>query len=143
MHLDRRRVRLGAAALSAAMAVIYLLIGLGVLDISADPSGEVDLFGFGLGAGALFLTGALLLVAVDHRVLWAIGLVLQGLVIAMYLAVSPQREPPYELWGITLRILQLPLIAALAYLAIAPAHAGAETREGTAGAPLPHGGDLP
>jgi hypothetical protein len=34
-----------------------------------------------------------------------------------YFNVSKQRTPPFEVWGITLRIIQLPLLGALVYLA--------------------------
>jgi hypothetical protein len=104
------------------MAAIYCLIGLGVLSIGASSSGEmVDLAVFGGGAGTAFLVTAALLAFTDWRPLWALLLAFQVFVYVIYVTASGVREPPFELWGITLRILQLPLIAALIYLTVKPA----------------------
>jgi hypothetical protein len=130
MHVQRTTVRYAAAAIAATMAGIYYLIGLGVLHVgqSTDPSTGTDMFAFGALAGSGFLLGAILLVFFDVRILWVLGAVLQVLVFAMYVSVSSVREPPFELWGIALRLLQVPLFVALAYLAWrAPEAAPAET----------------
>ena len=37
-----------------------------------------------------------------------------------YIAVAPDRTPAFEPWGITLRIVQVPLLIALLYLAVRP-----------------------
>ncbi len=116
--MSRQSVRYGAALVAASMAAIYVLIGLGVLEVvEAQPAGS-DLFGFGMAAAGLFLVGAALLVTFDRRPLWLIGAVLQVLVAALYVAVSVSRDPPFETWGVTLRLLQVPLFAALVYLAL-------------------------
>ena len=119
--MGRRKVRYLAAIAAGAMATIYFLIGLGVLE-AVDPASAADtgtdMFVFGLSAGAMFLLGAVLLLALDRRFLWAGGAVLQVLVFAMYLVVSQQRTPAFEVWGITLRIIQVPLFAALVYLSV-------------------------
>lgn len=120
----RREVRLGAAALATAMAVIYFLIGLGVLKVVDVVDGDTSMLFFGLPAGVVFLVGAVLLVTQDRRVLWAVGLALQVFVVWGYIAVAPSRTPPYEVWGIMLRIIQVPLILALVYLALRPPRAG-------------------
>lgn len=39
----------------------------------------------------------------------------------VYFGVSGTREPPFELWGIVLRILHVPVMLVLAYLAWRPA----------------------
>jgi hypothetical protein len=130
MGITRRNVRYAAAALAATMAGIYYLIGLGVLDVggSTDPEAATGMFAFGAMAGTGFLVGAILLAFFDRRILWILGAVLQVLVFAMYIAVSSTREPPFELWGIALRLLQIPLFAALVYLAWhAPEAVAAET----------------
>ena len=36
----------------------------------------------------------------------------------MYVAVSPQRTPPFEQWGILIKVLQVAILASLAYLVI-------------------------
>ncbi len=115
--MTRRTIRYGGAAIAIAMAAIYVLIGLNVLRV-VDAQGGTDLLGFGAAAAALFGTGAVLLLLLDRRPLWVIGAILQVLVAAMYVAVAPSREPSFEVWGITLRILQIPLFAALVYLAL-------------------------
>ena len=113
----RMQVRRGAALAAGAMAAIYYLIGLGVLHIGGSSSGEmVDLGVFGGGAGTAFLALALLFAFTDRRWLWVLALIFQLWVYVIYVAVSGTREPPFELWGITLRVLQVPVILALIYL---------------------------
>lgn len=120
-HLDRRRVRYAAAGLAATMAAIYYLIGLGVLDVGGGQAKDPGfLLVFGALAGSAFLLGAILLVRVDRRWLWAVGVAFQLFVYVAYVQVSAQRTPPFELWGMTLRVIQAPLLLALAYLAARP-----------------------
>ena len=84
---------------------------------------------FGLSAGSAYLLGALLLLLTDRRVPWILGAILQVGVIVMYVNVAPQRTPPYEAWGITIKVLQFALLGLLAYLAIrAPQRAEAVIR---------------
>lgn len=116
--MRRRAVRYGAAALSATIATIYCLIGLGVLTVVTPVAGDSSMVVFGFSAGSAFLLGALLLVAFDRRRLWVLGAALQVFVVWGYLAVAPERSPAFEVWGITLRIIQVPLIAALVYLSV-------------------------
>jgi hypothetical protein len=99
------------------MAAIYLLIGLGILDIGGSTSGEtVDLALFGLSAGIAYVVLALLLALTDRRWLWILAALLMLWVYVIYLSTSGVREPSFEVWGITLRIVQLPLLAVLIYL---------------------------
>jgi hypothetical protein len=115
----RRAVRAVAAAAAGVTAAMYLLIGLGVVSVVDTASADAPpLFDFGVAAGAAFALGALLLVATDRRILWVLGAVLQVGIIVMYVAVSPQRTPPFEMWGIAIKVLQLVLLGALAYLAV-------------------------
>jgi hypothetical protein len=118
VQLSRRTIRYLAAAAAAAMAVIYYLIGLEILHVVDAPPEGMSLFWFGIPAGSAFLLGAVLLVAFDRRILWILGAVLQVLVALGYLAVAPDRTPAFEVWGITLRIIQVPLFAFLVYLAL-------------------------
>ena len=120
--MSRTTIRYGAAVVATLMATIYVFIGLGVLRVVDDAPVGSDLFGFGIGAASLFGVGAVLLVAFDRRWLWIGGAILQVLVAAMYVAVSVNRDPPFEVWGIALRVLQVPLFAALVYLSLAPDH---------------------
>ena len=132
MHLTRVQVRRIAAAASAAMACIYFLIGLGVLSIGGSTSGEmVDLGVFGGGAGIAFLVLAALLASTDRRWIWALALVFQLFVYLVYIGASGGRQPAFEIWGITLRILQLPVLLALIYLCATPrTRAVVTTRKG-------------
>jgi 4-amino-4-deoxy-L-arabinose transferase-like glycosyltransferase len=128
MQIERRTVRLTAAAASAAMALIYFLIGLGVLSIGGSTSGEtVDLAMFGYSAGTAFLILAALLFRTDRRWLWVLAALFQVWVYVIYFAVAPGRQPPFEIWGATLRVIQLVLFAGLLYLSWnAPEHKAKE-----------------
>lgn len=113
----RRRVRYFAAAMAACASLIYLLIGLRVVTVIQNPEEQV---GFGFAASAGFAIGALLILSVDQRSLWVAGAVLQALIIFMYFTLAAERVPDFEVWGILLRIVQVPLLVAVTYLAISP-----------------------
>jgi len=121
--MQRRTIRYVAAGLAAAMAVIYFLIGLGVLKVVDGQAGDPSMLTFGASAGAMFGLGAILLAELDRRWLWIAGAVLQVLVFAAYIGVAADRSPAFETWGIVLRIIQVPLFAALVWLALRPADA--------------------
>lgn len=119
MHLTRRHIRFIAAAASTTMAVIDFLIGLRVLDIGGSTTpDQVDIGLFGASAGSVFLVLALLLALTDRRWLWVPAVVFQVFVYAVYIGTSSVRVPPFETWGITLRIIQIPLLLGLVYLSI-------------------------
>src|SRR5512135_2172442 len=121
--MSRQAIRLGGAAAEGLMALIYFGIGLGILQV-VDPATQTEsLLPFGAAAGAAFLLGAALLSTTDRRPLWVLGAIFQVVVAIMYVLVSQQRTPPFEVWGITLRIIQVPLLAALLYLAVKPPEA--------------------
>jgi hypothetical protein len=118
--MSRHAIRLVGAAAAAAMALIYVAIGLGVLQV-VDPATQTEsLLPFGAAAGGAFLLGAALLALTDRRSLWILGAIFQVGVAVMYVVVGQQRTPPFEIWGITLRIIQVPLFAVLVYLAVRP-----------------------
>lgn len=129
--VTRLRVRTLAMYLSLAIAALYGLIASNVVTVIAGPAEQVarDQLGFALPAAAVYALGTVLLWRFDHRVLWAAGAILQVLVIAMYFAVSPQRDPTFEAWGITIRMLQFALLAALAHLATRSGEAHVVDRE--------------
>jgi hypothetical protein len=124
MHIERKTVRLSAAIASAAMALIYFLIGLGVLSVGGSKSGEmVDLTVFGFSAGAAFLILAGLLTFTDRRWIWVLAAIFQAFVYLVYFGVAAGREPSFEVWGITLRVIQVVVFGGLIYLSWnAPAH---------------------
>lgn len=117
----RRAIRTAAAAASTAAALLYLGIGFGVLRVVDMTAPDApDLLPFGLAAGAAFGLGAALLLAFDRRILWILGALLQVAVIVMYVVVAPQRTPPFETWGILIKILQAAILAALVTLIVRP-----------------------
>lgn len=130
MHFTRVDIRHIGAAAALLMAGIYYLIGIGVLNIGGTANGGgVDLFQFGFGAGTAFLAIGVLLAVTDKRWMWAVALVFQFMVFAMYIGVSGSRAPAFEVWGVTLRVIQIVLIACLTYLTFtASAHRSVEVR---------------
>jgi hypothetical protein len=120
MRIHRRTVRYVAATVSAAMALIYFLIGLGVANVGGGPSDRTFLWIFGGAAGGAFLLGAVLLALFDRRWLWILGALFQVFVYWAYFDVARTRDPAFETWGISLRIIQVPLLLALTYLALRP-----------------------
>ena len=120
MNLRRTTIRHAAAMVAAVMASIYFLIGAGVLQVVTPNEDPEFLLVFGASAGGAFLLGALLLLRSDRRWLWMLGAAFQVFVYWGYIAVAPDRTPAFEPWGITLRIVQVPLLIALLYLAVRP-----------------------
>jgi hypothetical protein len=120
---DRRRlVRIVAAVVSAGVALVYLMIGLGVVTVVKTVPEGMDMFQFGVMAAAAYVIGAVLLSAFDNRFLWAVGMLLQFSTISLYFVVSVQRDPPYEVWGILIKVGEVVLLALLTYLTLrAPA----------------------
>jgi hypothetical protein len=114
-------LRTVAVIVSGAMAILYLLIGFkaipvdGVTDVEAGHAVPLVI------AGVVFslLTVALLLVG--KRLVWAIAAFVPALSTVGYLAISTQRTPSFEPWGLVMHALQLVLVAALVVLAVAGA----------------------
>jgi hypothetical protein len=113
----RRRVRYFGAVMAASASLIYLLIGLRVVSVIQNPEEQV---GFGFSAAVGFAIAALLMLSVDQRALWVAGATLQALIIFMYFSLAGERIPDFEVWGILLRVVQIPLLLAVTYLAIRP-----------------------
>jgi len=120
MKPNRTTIRHAGAVVAAVMAVIYFLIGAGVLRVVAPNDDPGYMFVFGALAAGAFLLGALLLMRFDRRWLWMLGAAFQVFVYWGYFSVAPDRTPAFEPWGITLRIVQVPLLIALLYLAVRP-----------------------
>ncbi len=108
-----RAVRYFAALVSVLTAVIYFLIAFNMVSVLDTPADQI----FGFPAGAAYLLGALLLVAVNRRPVWILGALLQVFVIYMYFNLASRRSPDFEFWGVILRIPQLMILVALVYLA--------------------------
>jgi hypothetical protein len=102
-----------AAATSALIASIYGLIYAGVLSVGRAEAGDLGILGV---AGGVFLVLALLLWRLRSRLLYAATALLQLLLAVMYVAVAPERDPAFEMWGLTIRALSLVLLVAVATL---------------------------
>lgn len=114
-----RTLRAVAAGAAGVAAVLYFLIGVGVISVGeAANGGAPDLFAFGAMVGGAFAVTALLLWFLESRVLWAAVAVLQVIVIAGYVIASDVRNPPFEIWGILVKVAQVVVLAAVAWLLV-------------------------
>jgi hypothetical protein len=116
MTESRTLLRHAAAALSGLVAVLYALTGMGWVAVTEGQAPGVIpplLVGAAVFAGlavlALFRTG---------RAFFVAGAVVQVPAILMYLAVAAERVPAFEVWGITIKLLQVLLLGAFAWLAL-------------------------
>jgi peptidoglycan/LPS O-acetylase OafA/YrhL len=116
----RRVARLAAAALALLVALLYALIAGGLVTVLDGPTAARDQLAFATPAAVAYLVGAVLLLRSDQRRLLVLGALLQVAVIAQYLNLASEREPPFEPWGITIRVAQAALLAVLVLLAIGP-----------------------
>lgn len=115
----RQRLRSIAAALAGGVAVLYVLIAANLVTVVDGPAEQVarDQLSFAGPAAAMYALGALLLWRFDRRWLWVLGAVLQVMVVAMYFTVAPERDPAFEVWGLSIRVLQIGLLVPLVLLA--------------------------
>ncbi len=113
-----RPLRLLVVGLSAIIALIYLLIGLRVLEVVDVPADQTSC---GLIAAGAFALGALAFASANSRFVFGLGAAVVAFVIIAYFAIAPERSPEYETWGIMLKVLQAMLLVGLGYLAIRPA----------------------
>jgi hypothetical protein len=104
-----------AAVLAGLNAVLYGLIFAGVLSVGRADEGELGILGV---AGIVYLALAAGLWFLPRPLLWAAATLMQVLVIAMYVAIAPERDPSYEVWGLTLRVLQVAIIVTLVGLLV-------------------------
>ena len=109
-------LRIVAAAAAAGSAILYYLIGFSVLFIGESTSGENDILGFGLTVGTVFAVLAVVVLLFRRR--WVLGIVaaLDVAVIIGYFAVAGVRLPPFELWGLTIKALQVIVLVAVGRL---------------------------
>ncbi len=115
-----------AAAAAAATAVLYALIGVGVLVVTNEgPS--TDLQVFGLTAAAAFVAVAVVVTRARRRLVLAIVGALVVPVLIMYAVMAEVREPHVELWGLLIVALQVVLVGALVVAVVVPVSAGRST----------------
>jgi len=113
-----RLLRYFAAAVAAACAAVYFLIGLGFIYDASDQ--RLGLFIFGMSAGFAFALGSVLLLATERRIVWVLGALFQVFVIVAYFNVAKNRNPPFEVWGLSLKVAQVAILGALAALVMSP-----------------------
>lgn len=116
----RERLRRAAVGLSVLVAVLYGLIATSVVTVIEGTADEVatSQLAFATPAVVAYLLGAVLLARHDRRLVHVLGAMLQVLVIAAYLDVASDRVPAFEVWGVTIRVVQVLLLAVLVALAL-------------------------
>jgi hypothetical protein len=112
-HPVRPRLQQLAASLAGAIALIYGLLYLEVLTIAGASDDERGILGM---AAMVFVLIGVLVWWRRSRWLWAVVAGVQVLMGGMYLAIAPERDPSFEVWGITIRVLSLGLLIAVVTL---------------------------
>jgi|GEM_PF-3529806 len=107
-----RRVAVGS---SLAIALVYGLIYLGVVSIGRAEAGDLGVLGV---AALVHLAFAGLLTWTSSRLVWAGIALFQLMLAAMYLGIAADRDPAYEVWGVTIRALSAVLVVALVALIV-------------------------
>ena len=114
-----RVARAVAIVASLVAGAIYLLIGLGVLFIGeSTQEGPTDLFSFGAMMAAISLVGAVVVWRFHGRLAWATVAVFQVIPLVGYVAFASLREPPFELWGLLIKVAQAVVLGAMAYVLV-------------------------
>ena len=110
--------RIVAALASLSAGLIYLLIGLGVVSVGqSTQEPTTDLFAF----GALMAVVSVAIATAAWLVPWSrlalIGIAVVELIALIgYVAAAGVREPPFDLWGILIKVLQGTVLVATVYL---------------------------
>ena len=103
------RVRRAAAGTAGIIAVLYVLTGTGWVAVTAEqPPGVIP--PLLVGAVAYALLSALLILARGRGPLIA-GVALQVPALLLYVAIAAERIPAFEVWGLTIKALQVALLA--------------------------------
>lgn len=111
----REYVQWAAIGLAGLSSLFYLLIALNVVSLGEISRAEQR--AFGIPAAAVFAGGAIAALLWDRRWLWIVASIGLALIIMMYFRLASERVPPFETWGILIRVVQFPLLASLIYLA--------------------------
>lgn len=126
---SRTAVRYALAAVTALLGVAYALIALKVVHVADVTVGETVPYVMMGAAAAAFFLGSVLLVLSDRRIVYLLGAAVQVVVLAGYFAVSPSRDPHFEAWGLTMKVVQVVVLGVLLYLALKAPAASREGRE--------------
>jgi hypothetical protein len=113
----RTALRLGLAALAAAIGVAYMLVALQVVHV-AETAGKDSPFLPMAAAAAAFWLGAALLLLFDRRPIYLLGAAVQVVVLIGYFVVASSRDPHYEAWGVLMKVAEVVMLVLLLYLAV-------------------------
>lgn len=109
---------LGVGA-AIASATLYLLIGIGWLTAGeSTQEATTDLLGFGALMGAVYVVTALALWFMRSRVVLALIAAFQLIPLLGYVAFAGLREPPFELWGVLIKVCQVAVLLAAGALVL-------------------------
>lgn len=111
----RSKLQRLSTGLSAGIALMYGLMFLGILSVEGAADADRQILGF---AAAVFVVLTMSLWWWQSRLLWVGAAGLQLLMGAMYLTIAPERDPSFEVWGLTVRALSLVLLASLVGLLV-------------------------
>ena len=111
----RPKLQLLATGISAGIASLYALMFLGILSVEGVSGDERGIVGL---AAAVFVALTVALWWRRSRRLWVGAAGLQLVMGAMYVAIAPERDPSFEVWGLTIRGLSLVLLGALVGLLV-------------------------
>ncbi len=108
-------VRGAAVALAAATAGLYAVVGFAVVDMSSKAeNGPI----VPLVMTAFFFAALTVLLALrPRRVSYLTGAAMCAIAIVGYFVIAPSRDPSFEAWGLSIKAVQVVLLAALAWLA--------------------------
>lgn len=113
MPEPRQVLRLVAVALSAVVAALYAVVGFelvsvrGVTGVEPGPAVPLVIAAFAFAA----LTAALALR--PRPPVYIAGIVLSLVVLIGYVVVAPSRHPPFEAWGLSIKAVEILLLAVL------------------------------
>jgi hypothetical protein len=124
--LRRRQIRRGAALVSGLLALTYIWMFFAIR--ATELAAEVETtYGAYLFLTVPYVAGAVLLLLLDLRVLWAAGAVVQVAVVALFVTFGaavfdyPEvADLPLELWVATTLIGQAVLFGLLGFLTLTP-----------------------
>jgi hypothetical protein len=110
--------RLVATLASLGAGAIYLLIGTGVVSVGrSTQEATTDLFAFGAFMAIVSLAVAIAVWLVPWSRLALIGVAIVELVALIgYVAAAGLREPPFDLWGVLIKVFQATVLIATVYL---------------------------
>jgi hypothetical protein len=127
--------RIVASLASLGAGAIYLLIGTDVVSVGrSTQEATTDLFAFGALMAVVSFAVAIALWLVPWSRIALIGVAIVELVALIgYVAAAGLREPPFDLWGVLIKVFQGTVLVATVYLF-------AERDRWTRHAPSPDGG---